>query len=351
MSTYLDLLYVVGLRSDCGYVRRWGVAMLLVFVSVVDLMTAGTFVGRDQHVYHNSALRRGPRHVVLVVAVILLFLVGVSNEDTEKVILRYWPDIATPVRRCLEFLYFVGCILGGGRLFLSIIETVFETMKFSQDRSSFGEFTQGILILTIPFFFMAIVCLCEAIRDIFLKRLDEEDVSLSALYQAYSRVRALTDKVSDGIMYALMFSLAPALWAIFLRFLPGALNTSNPIRVEDTISFILLGMAVIATITGITYPSILVDSGDLRMREIVVHSKDINRDQILMCLFLDGDQVGLHVFGTVFTKDLLTMSFRGFYILVGIIVTQAAPTEDTNTKYQDLVLEKLDRIANQTRPN
>lgn len=190
--------------------------------------------------------------------------------------------------------------------------------------SVFG--TTFLTCLLLPYFFIAIACLCVGIRFSFLNTFASGIKSLSVVYESYSAARTAIDEVSRAIVYPAMMALILALYSnwVVLEFILRGSRCAAGCQRDVVFVLIFLSGILLSLLVLLTYPSYLIDKGDLKMRELVVHSDDREDARVLACLFLDGDDSGIRFLGILFDKDMLTFWSRAIYIMVSYTLTQTS---------------------------
>lgn len=313
-SHYLDLFYLFGWRSDCGYVgtaKRILLALLMVVGEAIRFQMISELVDDDSS---GKPKHRWIRPVWKVAAIVVL--ISPSSETSERLVADYWSQTNTTNKCVIYIFHFIGC------LFTVACVPEFIKQKLIGSTLALSMFYIFAFWTWVP---LTIICLSNAIRDKFLGIIETEDIDLRGIFAKYAEVNSMTDAVSDSIRYRLIamflflgtFTVNLFMWVIHDE--PG-----YTVKTDRLVSFVLVSTLLVYFLALVAYPSMVVDKGDVRLRKIVANNGFTDgdrkyRDNILACLYLNSDQTGLRMFGALINKDILTLAFRALYLILGYV--------------------------------
>jgi len=251
--------------------------------------------------------------IVFVVWPLVYIVGGISSVGAERILATYWSRMSTFGKFPIWVAHIGNTGYAIGVIIIGIVEWSGDVGRPDYD------LLQPIALLLTPYICALLASLCVAIRESFLGVL-KDGVPLSVIYDAYSSIRCAIDDVSRAIVYATIILLAMTmcmLLTLLASFIEGRSDFGG------TPAIIFFAILLLSLLSVLSYPSHLVDKGDLEMREIVVNSKDRDNAHLLTCLFLDNDISGIRFFGIVFNRETLTFWSRVIYISISYLLTRS----------------------------
>lgn len=344
LSTYgvdsfcLDTLYILGIRSDVirdfKAVPFWAFLMrLLCGISGLGWVLRCITDGR---VYS----------ILFGVLPIVVSVFGITNKNTEVLVAKYWRQ--APIKyKFLTFILLAAILLGDVIGIISLFTTdVGGPPGWGSDEypgpvanlSTLGISVTHLLYMVTPC--VVIIALCNYIQTHYLDPMDDDPAEwrIESMYTRLSQVKTRTEDVADTLNYYLFtffwwlfVGLVRSLEAVFSN--PSSPTFRQLVNGEASSNRsngpLYMGLLLIFYVWLVAYPSILIDWGDYKLQNVLCHTdvKQMDykvRDQILTCLFINVHQSGLFMCGTLIDKEIATLVFRVFYLIVAYLYTQKA---------------------------
>lgn len=250
-------------------------------------------------------------------AIITLF--GLSNVTCERIFVRHWCDVKGSKRAPLY------CLHGFFTLLALMLFPFAFLLPFLGEGFCCACFCNCYLSSVFTFVPLCIISLCEVIQTMYMEPIQNGKISICPTLETYAQVKTITKQVGKAFTSWLLGAVVFLCGYIFVSLVGYIRSDYDPLHLVNFIPYLA---SLLALISIVAYPSILVERADLRLREIVANwdfsredQLENTRDNLLLSLYLDADVSGLTIFGTVITSDILTLTFRVFYAALAYVLT------------------------------
>lgn len=329
-SYYLDILFLLGLRSDCGQVGD--ITRVLLVIATVTMGALNvywkTYVVAVKHVFGLGILSLG--RSVTVERMVAHYWKQASNNFASVVWAVYLSHFVWTV--CFPILH----VIGFYRYFLGEEANHYTGGNGPEDTM--------LLIYDIAnsFSFVAIVSICTYIQQTLITPMQDSSVSVNRIYDECSDVKVSVREISVSMEYWLFFQVSKSFFGSFvglaglLQFEGGHVDNDIPMldyTGTDIVHLSLYGTLLIFNIGMLSYPSILVGRACHRFHTIIAHTgcfrggkRDASIAKILTCLYLSADNTAISLLGFMITKETTTLIVRICYVLVAYMLAKVAAT-------------------------
>lgn len=249
-----------------------------------------------------------PGQICIFLVVMTILLAGLSTQHTERLIVQYWRKTHRWLKTSISVAFL--CM----HVFQFVMFLFFLAWHFIASLGTFVSVYWNVTLLITPFFVatFTMVSLGTLIQTEFLsavKAINHE--SMSNVFAAYSNVQQVADHVSDALTYIL-----PSVTIMFIVNLVLLLNVTD----SQSMWLVIIGTSMLGFLGLMAYPNILIERGDLILRESLVTNRLVGhgdaKDQMnyrTASLFLDSDKSGIWVVGVLMTPDMLKLVATVFY--------------------------------------